>query len=164
MVALGDAGAERSSTRRLHVGGLSPDVLETDVAQLFAPFGKVRTVEVNMALCSLAVGDVSAAVAAAAGIVAPASDAGEQLLSSLCHGVLAIGAARAAEWSAADAHLAAFLEPQQRGLVDGEHAQLAEGFAREARHHGEVWRADVAARAAREIWLGLGRLDRLDDG
>ena len=45
MVALGDAGAERSSTRRLHVGGLSPDVLETDVAQLFAPFGKVRTVE-----------------------------------------------------------------------------------------------------------------------
>ena len=126
--------------------------------------GKVRTVEVNMALCSLAVGDVSVAVAAAAGIVAPASDAGEQLLSSLCHGVLAIGAARAAEWSAADAHLAAFLEPQQRGLVDGEHAQLAEGFAREARHHGEVWRADVAARAAREIWLGLGRVDRLDDG
>ena len=45
MVAHGDAGAERSSTRRLHIGGLSPDVLETDVAQLFAPFGKVRTIE-----------------------------------------------------------------------------------------------------------------------
>ena len=89
---------------------------------------------------------------------------GKHALPWIAGGVLAIGAARAAEWSAADAHLAAFLEPQQRGLVDGEHAQLAEGFAREARHHGEVWRADVAARAAREIWLGLGRVDRLDDG
>lgn len=125
--------------------------------------GKVRTVEVNLALCSLAAGDVGAAVGAAEAIVPVASQAGEQLLSSLCHGILAIGAARAAEWSVADAHLAAFLVPQQHGLVDGEHAQLAEGFAVEARRHGEAWRAGVATHTAREIWHALGRDDRLDD-
>lgn len=124
--------------------------------------GKVRTVEVNQALCALVEGHLGEAVAAAERVLPLASRAGEQVLSSLCHGILAVAAARVADWSTADAHLHSFVAPQQQGLVDGEHALLAEAFAHEARRHGEAWRAGVAVNAARDVWSTLGRDDRLE--
>jgi len=133
---------------------------EARAALARAGSGKVRTVEVNQGLCALADGHLDDAVVAAERVLPLASRAGEQVLSSLCHGILAIAAARAAEWSVADAHLQAFLTPQEHGLVDGEHALLAEAFAKEALRHGETWRAGVAVNAAREVWASLGRDDR----
>jgi serine/threonine protein kinase/tetratricopeptide (TPR) repeat protein len=135
---------------------------EARAALARAGSGKVRTVEVNQGLCALADGAVDAAVAVAEQLLPLASRAGEAVLSSLCHGILAVAAARAADWSLADAHLQAFLTPHQQGLVDGEHALLAEAFAKEALRHGETWRAGVAVNAARDVWTGLGRDERLE--
>jgi tetratricopeptide (TPR) repeat protein len=124
--------------------------------------GKVRTVEVNLALCAITTGHIDVAVHAAEALLPRAAQAGEAVLSSLCHGVLAVGAAVANDWSVADAHLAAFLVPQTQGLVDGEHALLAEAFAHLALKAKEPWRAGVAVSAAREVWAALGREDRLE--
>jgi serine/threonine protein kinase/tetratricopeptide (TPR) repeat protein len=135
---------------------------EARAALARAGSGKVRTVEVNQGLCALADGHLDEAVAVAERALPLASRAGEQVLSSLCHGILAVAAARAAEWSVADAHLQAFLTPQQHGLVDGEHALLAEAFAKEALRHGETWRAGVAITTARDVWTALGRDDRIE--
>ncbi len=124
--------------------------------------GKVRTVEVNLALCAITTGHFDAAVGAAETILPLAARAGEAVLSSLCHGVLAVGAARANDWSVADAHLAAFLVSQNQGLVDGEHALLSETFAHLALKANDTWRAGVAISAARDVWAALGREDRLE--
>lgn len=134
---------------------------EARAALARAGSGKVRTVEVNQGLCALADGHLDDAVAIAERTLPLCSRAGEQVLLSLCHGILAVAAARAAEWSVADAHLQAFLVPQQHGLVDGEHALLAEAFAKEALRHGETWRAGVAITTARDVWTALEREDRV---
>ena len=123
---------------------------------------KVRTVDVNLALCAIAEGDIDGAVARAEALMPAVSRAGEQLTASLCHGVLAVGAAKARDWSLCDAHLAAFMVPQQQGLADGEHALLAEAVAEFALVAGEGWRAGVAESAAKDVWVALGRDDRLE--
>jgi tetratricopeptide (TPR) repeat protein len=123
---------------------------------------RLRAVELNLALCDIADDNHAAAGERASRLLGVLDAAGEGALSSLCHGVLALTSARASDWSAADAHLAVFLTPWSQGVVDGEHALLAEAFARVAIQQGDVWRAVVANSCAREVWTSLGRQDRID--
>jgi tetratricopeptide (TPR) repeat protein len=123
---------------------------------------RLRAVELNLALCDIADDNHVAAGERASRLLGVLDAAGEVALSSLCHGVLALTSARASDWSAADAHLAVFLTPWSQGVVDGEHALLAEAFARVAIQQDDVWRAVVANSCAREVWTSLGRQDRID--
>jgi tetratricopeptide (TPR) repeat protein len=124
--------------------------------------GRWRTVELNLALCDIADDKLVAAGERASRLLGLLDAAGEGALAALCHGVLALTSARAGDWSAADAHLAVFLTPWSQGVVDGEHALLAEAFARVAVEQDDVWRAVVANSCAREVWTSLGRQDRID--
>ena len=122
--------------------------------------GLARAVEVNLVLCDVAEGRIADSSERAATLLSLVESDGVAV--ALCHGVLALGAAQEADWSAADAHLVAFLQPWSRGVVDGEHALLAEACAQLANAANEPWRAGVASGCARDVWLALGRADRLD--
>lgn len=121
-----------------------------------------RRAALEVALSELALDRFADAQARAAALVVDAVAVGDARSAATAHGVLALGAIRAADWSAADAHLVALLEPWSRGVIDGEHALLVEQCARAAIAAGEPWRAGVANGCARELWLALGRDDRLE--
>ncbi|MDP2342968.1 MAG: protein kinase [Deltaproteobacteria bacterium] len=123
--------------------------------------GKLRVVELNAALCALNV-DVDDAVARAERLLPEVERAGERVLSALCHGILAVGTALEGDWSAVDAHLAAFSQPHVEGLIDGEIGLLAERVAQVAVAAGQTQRASLALSWARGVWQALGRSDRLE--
>ena len=135
-----------------------------EAARQFRPTGsgKLRVVVLNEALCALNV-DATDAVNRIERLLPEIERAGERVLLAMCHGVLAVGAAIEGDWSAADAHLAAFYQPQRDGLIDGEMALLAERVAQVAFAAGETQRATLAASWARAVWQGLGRNDRLEE-
>jgi serine/threonine protein kinase len=123
--------------------------------------GKVRVVELNRALCALHV-DVDVAVARAEALLPDVARAGERVLLALVHGILAVGAAKAGDWSAVDAHVAVFIAPHQQGLIDGEIGLLAEQLATIAAGAGRPERALQIGTWAREVWSALSRTERLD--
>ncbi|MBM4279246.1 MAG: hypothetical protein FJ137_00310 [Deltaproteobacteria bacterium] len=121
--------------------------------------GKARVAALNRALCD-AEDDVNGAVARVEQLLPDVERAGERSLLSACHGVLALGALKAGDGSAVDAHCAALLEPLKQGVRDGELAVVAEQIAAAAARAGDSWRAGIAATWAREVWRALGRTDR----
>lgn len=121
--------------------------------------GKARVAALNRALCDVE-DHLDSAVARVEQLLPDVERAGERGLLAACHGVLALGALKAGDASAVDAHCAALLEPLKQGVRDGELAIVAEQIAVAAARVGDSWRAGVAAKWAREVWVALGRTDR----
>jgi serine/threonine protein kinase/tetratricopeptide (TPR) repeat protein len=121
--------------------------------------GKARVAALNRALCDVEE-HLDSAVARVEQLLPDVERAGERGLLAACHGVLALGALKAGDATAVDAHCAALLEPLKQGVRDGELAIVAEQIAVAAARVGDSWRAGVAAKWAREVWQALGRTDR----
>jgi serine/threonine protein kinase/tetratricopeptide (TPR) repeat protein len=121
--------------------------------------GKARVAALNRALCDVE-DNIDSAVARVEQLLPDLERAGERGLLAACHGVLALGALKAGDASATDAHCAALLEPLKQGVRDGELAVIAEQIAVCAARLGDSWRAGLAAKWAREVWQALGRTDR----
>ena len=123
--------------------------------------GTRRVVQLNLALTHLATGDVAGAGESASLLLPEVERAGERVLISLGHGILAVRAAADNDWSACDAHLAALSAPQtETGIYSGEHALLYEAIAVRAAGK-KPWRAGLALSLAEDVWRTLQRSDGL---
>ena len=124
--------------------------------------GKRRVARANLGVNALARGRLERAMQLVEELLPEVERSGEAVLSSLCHGVLAGYAASSRDWPACEQHFTELMRPRRdSGLVDGEHAVLAEIIGDHARAQGEDERAAQAYQAACEIWDALGRRDRV---